>query len=156
MVENKKHQANKKYLNDLWEATYNHFDEWISEGQWKIALAEVRKYIEDKIQSKSPYKFVSYSELSQVVNSGKSEITLEGEGYNPVLWYLIGEMSRDTTKEYRGMLSAFVVHKNGDKEPGDGFYTFSKELGYDYDDSDEESFWWKQLRHVAAHYGTTL
>jgi molybdopterin synthase catalytic subunit len=42
---------------------------------------------------------------------------------------MLGEISESEDAQGRGMLSAIVVHKTGDQEPGKGFYELAAQLG---------------------------
>lgn len=46
------------------------------------------------------------------------------------------------------MLTALVVHKHGDLQPGPGFFTLAKQLGHD--PSDLEKFWIQEVKKVFA------
>lgn len=74
---------------------------------------------------------------------------IEFEGaHDPRLWYLLGEISESEAKEGRGMLSALVVHKGGDFQPGPGFFELAKQIGRDT--SDIEKFWIQEVKKVFA------
>jgi hypothetical protein len=45
------------------------------------------------------------------------------------LFHLLGEISSEEDAAGRGMLSAIVVHKSGDMQPGPGFYELARTLG---------------------------
>jgi hypothetical protein len=68
--------------------------------------------------------------------------------HDPRLWHLLGEISRIESKAGRGMLSALVVHKRGDLQPGPGFFELADELGHDT--SDIEKFWIQEVKKVFA------
>lgn len=93
----------------------------IPDSVWDDALKIMKDYIVDRIKSKAPYKFVSYSELSEIINSENIGLQLDGEGFNPILWALAGALSRNEDRAGRGMMSALIVHKTGDKNPGMDF-----------------------------------
>lgn len=46
------------------------------------------------------------------------------------------------------MLSALVVHKGSDYQPGPGFFELAKELGHNT--SDIEKFWIQEVKKVFA------
>lgn len=48
----------------------------------------------------------------------------------------------------RGMLTALVVHKQGDYQPGPGFFELARELGHDA--SDIEKFCVQEVKKVLA------
>ena len=50
---------------------------------------------------------------------------------------MLGQISEEEDAAGRGMLSVLVVHKDGDKMPGPGFFTLAKKLGRDISDRDK-------------------
>ncbi|MDD9812170.1 MAG: hypothetical protein OXU71_10775 [Gammaproteobacteria bacterium] len=59
---------------------------------------------------------------------------------------LLGQISREEYYAGRGMLTAIVVHKYGDKMPGKGFYKLARYLGLDI--SDKEALWVSETKKV--------
>ena len=51
------------------------------------------------------------------------------EPHDSRLFHLLGEISTEEDAAGRGMLTAIVVHKNGDMQPGPGFFELAKSLG---------------------------
>ncbi len=66
---------------------------------------------------------IAYSELVPHI----SAIPLEP--HDSRLFHLLGEISSEEDAAGRGMLTAIVVHKNGDMQPGPGFFELAKSLG---------------------------
>ena len=64
------------------------------------------------------------------------------------LWNLLDEISEAEFETGGGMLSALVVHKDGDSLPGTGFFELARELGHDI--SDKEKFWIREVEKVYA------
>lgn len=71
---------------------------------------------------------------------------IELEPHDFRLGKFLGEISREESEAGRGMLSALVVHKHGDYQPGPGFFELAKELGHDV--SDIEKFWVQEVKRV--------
>lgn len=71
-------------------------------------------------------------------------ITMQPDDY--CLAKFLGEISTEETRAGRGMLSALVVHKHGDYQPGPGFFELARELGYDT--SDIVKFWIVEVKRV--------
>lgn len=69
-----------------------------------------------------------YSDLVQKINA----ITLDA--HDPRLFELLMEISIDENSNGRGMISALVVHKVGDMQPGEGFFELAERLGKDTSD----------------------
>ena len=59
---------------------------------------------------------------------------------------MLGEISLAEDKDGRGMLSALVVHKTGDMEPGQGFFHYAEVLGRDV--SDRLTCWVREIHKV--------
>jgi predicted Rossmann-fold nucleotide-binding protein len=51
-----------------------------------------------------------------------------------LLAHLLDQISREENADDRGMLSVVVVYKDGDMQPGNGFYKLGKQLGKDTSD----------------------
>jgi hypothetical protein len=71
-------------------------------------------------------------------------ITIEPDDYR--LGKFLGEVSTEETKAGRGMLSALVVHRHGDYQPGPGFFELARELGHDT--TDIVKFWIEEVKRV--------
>lgn len=67
----------------------------------------------------------------------KDGVNLEGP-HDPRLRPFLGEISSEEAHAGRGMLTALVVHKHGDYQPGPGFFELARSLGHDT--SDVEKF----------------
>lgn len=91
-------------------------------------------------------KMTTYSELA-------SKITATQVGpWSLELFQILGEISESEVQNGRPMLSALVIHKLGDQEPGKGFYELAEELGYEV--TDRTMFWINELKGVFAVYAT--
>lgn len=66
---------------------------------------------------------IAYSELAAQITA------FHLEPHDIRLFRLLGEISSDEDKAGRGMLTAIVVHKSGDMQPGPGFFELAKSLG---------------------------
>lgn len=66
------------------------------------------------------------------------------------LAHMLGEISEEENAAGRGMLSVIVVHKNGDMQPGPGFFQLAKKLGRDT--SDKTTCWVNELHGVHRHW----
>jgi hypothetical protein len=88
-------------------------------------------------------RMVPYSEFVQHIRS----ISFEGP-HDARLRHFLGEISTAEAHAGRGMLTALVVHKHGDYQPGPGFFELAKSLGHDT--SDIEKFWIQEVKKVFA------
>ncbi|NMM15464.1 MAG: hypothetical protein HHJ17_18250 [Rhodoferax sp.] len=66
---------------------------------------------------------MAYSELVAQITA------LSLEPHDPRLFHLLGEISSEEDAAGRGMLTAIVVHKSGDTQPGPGFFELAKSRG---------------------------
>lgn len=71
---------------------------------------------------------ICYSDLLPQVTSIRFD--LDDRAYHRML----GEISEAEDTQGRGMLSAIVVHKTGDQEPGKGFHELAAQLGRNTND----------------------
>ena len=71
---------------------------------------------------------IAYSELAVQINA------IQIEAHDPRMFHLLGEISTAEDKAEKGMLTAIVVHKSGDMQPGPGFFELAKSLGKDTSD----------------------
>lgn len=114
-----------------------------SDKQWRAAKNEAKQILIERAKVRG---MIPYSELVQRIKS----ISLEA--HDQRLFHLIGEIFSEEDAAGRGMLSVIVVHKNGDMQPGPGFFELAEELGRDT--SDILECWVKELHKVHAFWGT--
>lgn len=108
---------------------------------WNKAKDEMRRII---IERAKVYGRIPYSELVAKVQT----IRIEPESY--ALAAMLGEISTEENAAGRGMLSAIVVHKHGDMQPGPGFFELAKELGRDT--SDVLRCWIEEFNKVHGYW----
>lgn len=88
---------------------------------------------------------IAYSELAEQVQA------IPLQSHSAAMDSILGDLSEEEDTYGRGMISVVVVHKEGDKRPGKGFFDLAKELGYDV--SDRELLWVQQLKKVHDYWG---
>lgn len=110
------------------------------DSAWNAAIEEGRRVL---IRCAKQRQMIPYSEFVQQIRA----IGLEGP-HDMRLPHLLGEISASESRAGRGMLTALVVHKRGDMQPGPGFFELAEELGHDT--SDIEKFWIQELKRVFA------
>jgi hypothetical protein len=86
---------------------------------------------------------ISYGELS-------SKLPIWLDPHSQAMAAMLGEVSEEEEACCRGMISAVVVHKEGDMRPGEGFFKYASELGRDV--SDRDSMWVAELQRVYASW----
>lgn len=87
---------------------------------WERAKEEITHILGERASAETT---ISYSELVQQVH------TIRFEPDSNALAAILGEISTQEDEVGRGMLSVVVVHKDGDKMPGPGFFDLAKRLG---------------------------
>jgi hypothetical protein len=92
---------------------------------WDAAKKEATAILIDVARRKGR---IAYSELARQIQAIKIE------AHDPRMFHLLGEISIEEDKAGRGMLTAIVVHKSGDMQPGPGFFQLAKALGKDTSD----------------------
>ena len=107
--------------------------------QWDAAKVEGKSVLSEFAKRG---KTISYSQFVKKINS----INLEHR--DPRLFHFLGEISAVEDGAGRGMLTALVVHKNGDMKPGPGFFELAKRLGHNTSAIDK--CWIEQINKVFA------
>jgi hypothetical protein len=108
-----------------------------SDEAWAAAKEEMCQAMVERAKVRG---MIPYSELVETVKV----IDLEPNCY--ALSAMLGEISSEEDAAGRGMLSVIVVHKDGDMQPGPGFFGMAKELGRDT--SDILKCWIEELKRV--------
>lgn len=85
---------------------------------------------------------IAYSDFVKQIHS------IQLEYHDPRLFHFLGEISLEENDAGRGMLSALVVHKHGDYQPGPGFFELAGKLGRDT--SDIVKCWIEEVKKVFA------
>ena len=92
---------------------------------WNAAKEEMREALAERAKVRG---MIPYSELVNQVTT----ISLEPNSY--ALAAMLGEISAEEDEAGRGMLTVIVVHKEGDMQPGPGFFELAGDLGRDTSD----------------------
>lgn len=87
---------------------------------------------------------ITYSDLVTKVSA------VRFDAHDTRLFHMLGEISIEESDAGRGMLSAVVVHKHGDMEPGAGFFVLANHLGHDA--KDHTRFWVDEAKNVYAFW----
>lgn len=90
---------------------------------------------------------ITYTDLAKELRS------IHIDPHEPAMGNMLGQISTQESQSGRGMLSVIVVHKEGDMEPGNGFYECAANLGFDA--SDRVAFWVSELHKVHAYWSNT-
>ncbi len=108
-------------------------------AQWDAAKSEAKAILAEHAKRGHT---IAYSDFVKKLRS----ISLEHR--DPRLFHFLGEISAEEDAAGRGMLTALVVHKDGDMKPGPGFFELARKLGRKT--TDIEKFWIDELNKVFA------
>jgi hypothetical protein len=120
-----------------------------SQGEWESArdwtTRRLRKVARDR--TTIPYSDLS-SEMAQA-----GEIPLEP--HSSALAALLGHVNLLEYEEGRPLISALVIYKGGDAEPGPGFWNFAKALGIDVGSGSQArlDFWSREVERCYECWG---
>lgn len=87
---------------------------------------------------------IPYSDLVQKIQA------ISIAPHDQRLFDMLGEISKEEDAAGRGMLTALVVHKSGDMQPGPGFFELAGSLGRDT--SDILKCWIDEVKKVHKHW----
>ena len=90
------------------------------ESAWQAAKAEGKEVLAGYARRR---QMIPYSDFVKQIRA----ISLEP--HDPRLAHFLGEISSEESTAGRGMLTALVVHKHGDYQPGPGFFELARDLG---------------------------
>ena len=113
-----------------------------ADAEWASGRAEMTEILRER--ARSSRGMITYGDLSQQLRS------VAIDPHEPAMGHMLGEISVRESQSGRGMLSVIVVHKDGDMEPGNGFYECAESLGFDV--SDRMAFWVSELHKVHAYW----
>ena len=104
---------------------------------WSAAKKEARQVL---VKAAKDQATIAYSVLVTKIRS------IQLDAFDVRLNTLLGQISQDENVAGRGMLSVLVVHKEGDQQPGPGFFEWAEQLGYSV--TDRDVFWVDMLKKV--------
>ena len=107
--------------------------------QWDLAKEEVKKKLIEKARTKS---VISSAELTQGITA------LHMDRHDQRMFPLLEEISTEENAAGRGLLSAVVVYRPGEMQPGPGFFDLAKKLGRDT--SNIFDCWTKEINKVQS------
>lgn len=108
-----------------------------TQAVWDSAKDEAKNILKGYAKRR---QMVSYSDFVIQLKS----ITVEPNDYR--LAMLLDDISTEESNASYGMLSALVVHKRDDMQPGKGFFELAKRLGHPV--GDIERFWIQEVKRV--------
>jgi alpha-ketoglutarate-dependent taurine dioxygenase len=120
----------------------------MSQKKWIEAKTEMRELLVQRAKRgpNDPQSLISYSELVGQV----SAMSLAPDSHE--LAEMLREIAMAENEDDRGMLSVLVVHKDGDRLPGPGFFDLARQLGRRV--TDPTQFWIEELKKVYAAWAS--
>ena len=106
---------------------------------WEQAKREAKDILAQRARMRD---VIPYSDLVARINA--INFDLQEYGFN----HFLEEISREEAAAGRGMMTALVVHKVGDMQPGSGFYELARELRRNV--ADIAACWSDELNSVYA------
>ncbi len=114
----------------------------LTNEQWDRAKSQLRQAILDAAWER---RMTCYSEVASSVT------VTQVDPYSGLMNHLLGEIFEEEAAAGRPALTSIVTHKDGDKEPGPGFYEQARALGYQFDEP--HVFWAMQVQAVFKEHG---
>lgn len=114
----------------------------LTDTEWGQAVEELRGAI---LRAAWDRRMTCYSEISPAVT------VTHVEAFSPLMNHLLGAIFRAEHDADRPALTAIVTHKDGDKEPGPGFYEMARSLGISFDEP--YVYWSTEVQNVFKVHG---
>jgi hypothetical protein len=112
-----------------------------SSAAWETAKAEGKAVLAESARTK---KMISYTDFMHQIRS--ISFTIPHDSRLP---QFLAEISTEEAEAGRGMMTALIVRKDGER-PGAGFFQLARRLGLDV--SDPEKFWMGEVNKVFASW----
>lgn len=106
---------------------------------WEEAKSEAKRILADRARKRG---MIPYSELVEQIQA----ITFDP--HDARFFHFLCDISTEEARTGRGMMTALVVHKEGDMQPGPGFFELAQKL--DRDTTDILSCWVEEFKKVHA------
>jgi len=110
-------------------------------AKWRAAQDQARELLIAKARAKG---FITYSDLAAQITA--IEFAYDDERF----FALLGTLASEEEAAGRGLLSVLVIHKQGDQQPGKGFYRLAKYWGRRIPDPTQ--FWVEEFKRVWAYW----
>lgn len=114
----------------------------LTDDEWREAKEQLRSAI---LEAAVDRQMTSYGQIAPKVT------TVRVEAFSPLMNHLLGEIFSDELASGRPPLTAIVTHKDGDKEPGRGFYDMARKLGERF--TEPFVYWSTAVQDVFKLYG---
>lgn len=110
--------------------------------EWSQAVGELRSAI---LKAAWQRRMTWYSEVAPSVT------VIHVEPHSALMNHLLGAIFREEHEAGRPALTAIVTHKDGDREPGPGFYDMARDLGIRF--AEPYVYWSTQVQDVFKLHG---
>lgn len=114
----------------------------LTSAQWTEAKSELRRSI---LAAAWDRRMTHYAEVAQAIT------VTSVDPHSGLMNHLLGEIFEEERAAGRPALTSIVTHKDGDKEPGPGFYDQARSLGFRFDEP--YVFWSTQVQDVFKLHG---
>ena len=118
------------------------FNHGFTQQSWNQAKSEAKYLLSQRAKLRGQ---MTYTELVQSFESIKLA------PHDPRLCHFLDEVSAEEDEAGRGLLTVIVVHKQGDMQPGTGFFELAESRGRDA--SDVLACWIDEAKKVWAYWG---
>jgi len=115
----------------------------IPRADWDAAKLQARQAMIEVARKRG---MITYSDLVKQITA------IQFDPYDIRLFHMLGEVSSEEYNHNRGMLTAVVVHKYGDMEPGSGFWILADHLGLKI--TNKLELWISELHKVHRVWST--
>jgi hypothetical protein len=114
----------------------------LTDDEWAAAVRQVREAI---LEAAYERRMTWYGEVA-----GKVDV-VPLDPHSALMNHLLGAVFEEEAEAGRPALTSIVTHKNGDKEPGAGFYEMARSLGYRF--NEPYVFWAGEVQKVFEMHG---
>jgi hypothetical protein len=114
----------------------------LTKEQWQEAKSQLRQAI---LTAAWERRMTHYAEVAEAVS------VTSVDPHSGLMNHLLGGIFEDEHEAGKPALTAIVTHKDGDKEPGPGFYDQARALGYRFDEP--FVYWSTQVQAVFKEHG---
>jgi hypothetical protein len=104
---------------------------------WEAAKVEAGRALRARAEAED---LISYGELSREISA------IKFDPHESNFHHFLGQLSVESDAAGGGMISALVVHKDGDQLPGSGFFSLARELGRNV--TDRVRCWADEVKRV--------
>ena len=117
----------------------------IKPSTWDNMKKQARQVLINKAKNRG---LITYGELA--ANLTDITFSFEDPSHRDLIGELLGEIGSEEADQGHGILSALVVHREGDMEPGKGFFGLAESQGYKT--RDKTACWVQAVKDVHKYW----